>query len=204
MGGLGSGRSGGKPTADMSCRIEIDQMIRKRQVIPGARTGGTLSWSCGGHPFGSISYSADLCDPADAWLTLNYTRGSRSDKEAVCQRIQLMTTQPNYGGVRWWMICPYRHRRCLKLYLPGGGDRFASRHAWRLGYNSQRRSAGDRASEALFRLQRKLGCEQGWEQPLKRPKGMWRRTFERHEDRYWQLDEVIGAEMAMLMFRLTR
>jgi hypothetical protein len=102
------------------------------------------------------------------------------------------------------MICPYRYVRVAKLYLPSGGDRFASRTAWRLGYNSQRVGRRDRAFEKLFRLQRKLGCDQGWEQPLYRPKGMHHRTFERHEERYWQLDAACSIEMMSLIGLLKR
>jgi hypothetical protein len=83
--------------------------------------------------------------------------------------------------------------------MRNGGDRFASRKAWRLAYNSQRVGRRDRPFEKLFRLQRKLGCEQGWDSFIRRRKGMWHRTFERHVERYEDLDEECGAEMAMLV-----
>ena len=87
------------------------------------------------------------------------------------------------------MVCPYHHCRVSKLYKPGGGDRFASRKAWRLGYQSQRVTKRDQATEALFRLQRKLGSDVGWggHRPS-RPKGMWQRTFERHLKHYDELN----------------
>jgi hypothetical protein len=62
----------------------------------------------------------------------------------------------------------------------------------------------DRAFEKLFRLQKKLGCEQGWEAGLYRPRGMHRHTFERHLKRYGELDERCGAEMMGLLARLGR
>lgn len=188
----------------MSCKVDITWMVRTRRVVPGSLTAGTLSWTCGGHPAGWISYEADLRDEYAGELRLIYTRGSGADKENVRQTVRLVYTEPNYGGRRWWMVCPYSGQRVSKLYLPNAGDRFAGRKAWRLAYNSQRKSARDRPFEALFRLQRKLGCEQGWEAPLIRPKGMWRRTFERHLDRYEELDAQCAVAIAPLLKMLGR
>lgn len=203
MGGYNSGRSGGRPTADMSKRIDIAWMIRTRHAIPGKCAAGTLSWNVGGDPAGSISYTADMIDVDRAELRLSYTRGEGDDREHVKQTVRLAYTEPNFGGRRWWMICPYRHNRCGKLYLPNWGDRFAGRLAWRLGYQSQRVAHHDRPFERLFALQKKLGCDRGWEAGLYRPKGMHHRTFERHLDRYWELDEACGVTMMGVMNRLS-
>ena len=204
MGGWGSGRYGGRPTADASLRIDLAWMVRTGRAKDGAEVRGSLHWSCGGTPSGSISYTAVLNEPGAERLELSYTRGSGENREQVQQTVQLCFTVPHYGGKRWWMICPYRGSRVGKLYLPPGGDRFASRQAWRLAYQSQRDAKRDRAFEKLFRLQGKLGCEQGWEQPLFKPKGMWQRTFERHLERYWELDAECAAEMASFAARLAR
>jgi hypothetical protein len=29
----------------------------------------------------------------------------------------------------------------------------------------------------------------GYEEYIRRPKGMWHRTFERHESRYWEIND---------------
>jgi len=202
MGGFGSGRYGGRPTADISKKIDLAWMIRTDKATPGQWISGALSWNCGGEPAGSISYVANMEDPYGSYLRLNYWRGSGDEREHVEQRIRLVFTEPNYGGRRWWMICPYKHVRVGKLYMPNGGDRFASRKAWRLAYNSQRVAHRDRPFEKLFRLQRKLGCEQGWDSWIRRPKGMWNRTFDRHLEHFEELDALCGAEMAMLFLRL--
>lgn len=199
MGGLGSGQSTGRPTADMALRIDISWMVRTGRAIESCVMSGSLHWTCGGEPTGSIGYRADMTDIHDAVLWLDYTRGSGDEREKVEQRVRLSFTVPHFGGRRWWMHCPYRGHRVGKLYLPGGGDRFASRKAWRLGYRSQRIASHDRSFEALFRLQKKLGCEQGWEAGLYRPKGMWQRTFERHLDRYYELDDRCARDMAGIM-----
>lgn len=202
MGGFGSGRYGGRPTADMSKRIDIAWMIRTRRAIPGTIVSGILNWSCGDSPAGSISYKADMIDPDFARLHLNYIRASGDDAEKVEQCIRLHYSEPHFGGKRWWMNCPFRNIRVSKLYMPSGGDRFASRQAWRLGYHCQRVAHRDRAFEKLFRLQKKLDSPTGWGNSLYRPKGMWQQTYERHLERYWQLDEECSSEMVMMMERL--
>jgi hypothetical protein len=202
MGGFGSGRHSGRPTANMSKRIDIAWMIRTGRASPGTHISGSLTWSFGNEPAGSIRYVADMIDPAASELRLSFTRGEDGDRESVRQVIRLTFTEPNYGGRRWWMICPYRGHRVGKLYMPNGGDRFASLKAWRLGYNSQRVAPTDRPFEKLSRLQRKLGCEQGWEAPLRRPKGMWQRTYQRHLERYEQLDAECSMEMLDAIARL--
>ena len=204
MGGWGSGRYGGRPTADASLRIDLAWMLRTGRAREGAWLSGSLNWTCGGQPSGSIGYQAIMDDPGEERLALSYTRGSGDDREQVRQTVRLCFTVPNYGGKRWWMICPFRHIRVGKLYLPPGGDRFASRQAWRLGYQCQRDAARDRPFERLFRLQRKLGSYQGWEAGLQRPKGMWQRTFDRHMGRYWELDAECAVEMAAMLGRLGR
>ena len=72
------------------------------------------------------------------------------------------------------MRCPVNGQRVEKLYLPSGGDIFASRKALRLGYQSQRNGPRDRA---LVLPAKKLGCEQGFERPIFKPKGIWERTW---------------------------
>ena len=143
-------------------------------------------------------------EPGDERLELNDTNTRRGERKDEHQTIRLTFTQPHYGGKRWWMLCPVSGRRVGKLYLPPGGDIFASRQAWRLGYQSQRDAHRDRPFERLFRLQRKLGGPQGYEEPIFKPKGMWQRTWQRHLDEYWRLDAECAREWFGMLSRLTR
>ena len=200
MGGWRSGRRGGRPTADSSLRVEIGLMVRTRRAMPGSCVSGILSWSYGrDDPAGSVGYECDMVDCFNSTLILKYTRGSGDDKENVEQVVRLVFIEPNYGGKRWWMVCPYYGIRVSKLYLPNGGDRFASRKAWRLGYQSQRVAQRDRPYEKLFRLQKKLGSDRGWGAGLRRPNGMWHRTYDRHFERYLELDAECGVEMMQVI-----
>lgn len=189
MGGWGSGRSGGGPVAEHCLRVDLPWMFKTERAKPGSLIWGTLSWNCGDEPSGSISYEADMQDPDNARLVLKYSRGTGADKESVRQDVGLVYTQPNYGGRRWWMVCPFLGVRCSKLFKPVSGDRFASRKAWRVGYRSQRAAWHDKPFERLNRLQRKLGCREGYDEWLFRPKGMWHRTFERHLAKFEQIND---------------
>jgi hypothetical protein len=65
-----------------------------------------------------------------------------------------MTSQPTYGGHRWWFVCPLVRRdggsprRVAKLYLPPGERYFGSRDGYGLTYTSCQESGQFRG---LFR-----------------------------------------------------
>lgn len=203
MGGYGSGRQYGRPIAEHSLRIDLAWMIRKGLAVPGVWQSGQLRWTSNGQPSGDISYSCDMTDPERGEMVLRFTTGaSRGNPKHHVQRIRLSYTVPKLGGKRWWMHCPVTGARVGKLYVPPGGDIFASRKAWRIGYRSQRIAAHDRPFEALFRLQRRLGCEEGWGSYPRRPKGMHQRTFDRLLDEFWEIDEQCGVAMAGTLARL--
>lgn len=205
MGGWGSGRHSGHPAVEDGLTIDLALMLRRGWVNDGSIGSGTLRWTRNGEPSASITHRYDMTDPENASLTLSFTWTRHGgEPQQVEQRIALVSTVPNYGGRRWWMLCPFTGRRVRKLHLPPGGGKFACRLAWRLPYRSQRVAHRDRPFEKLFRLQRKLGSAEGWEAGLRRPKGMWRRTYERHWERYWELDAECSAEMAALVLRLGR
>ena len=115
MGGWNSGRSGGRPVKEEAKIVDLALMMRKGWIGEGRYGGGTLSWSAGDRPSGSISYRCDMRDPDDASITLSYRR-QRHGEDWVSQEqlVRLVHTQPHYGGRRWWMLCPVRHERVGK------------------------------------------------------------------------------------------
>ena len=195
MGGWGSGRRGGRPVKEDGLTIDLTLMLRKGWMSEGRSGSGQLTWSNASGWSASISYSYDLIDPDCASLTLEYRNKRDGEWISRKQHVRLVYTEPRYGGRRWWMGCPVRGNRVGKLYLPNGGDIFAGRKAWGIAYRSQRAESRDRPFERLFAIQRRCGCPEGWEQPIRRPKGMWRRTFEKSEQRYWDLDAQCSVEM---------
>ena len=75
--------------------------------------------------------------------------------EPVKQWIRITTTKPNFGGLRYWFMCPVVHsgiccgRRVGRLYLPPGGSVFGCRTCLDLTYESVRRH--DKRIDELLR-----------------------------------------------------
>ncbi len=145
MGGYGSGWQGSKKaTVEGSLVLIASALVRKKALVPGAQTAGSWGWTYEGEdgPHATVLYEADLRDTDNAWLRLHY----RANGEAVDYKVRLVTTKPNYGGHRWWFICPIVRRdggpprRVAKLYLPSGSKYFGSREAYALTYTSCQQS----------------------------------------------------------------
>ena len=163
MGGYGSGWQGAKKVTVEDCLVlAMTTLVRKQALVPGALTRGRWGWWRQGEtsPFASLGYEADLRNHADAWLRLRY----RANDEPVDHRIRLTTTQPTYGGRRWWFICPLGRpddgpgHRVAKLHLPPGSRYFGSRIGHGLTYTSCQRSGEFRG---LFRhLAAELGLDE--------------------------------------------
>ncbi|MBI3440871.1 MAG: hypothetical protein HY052_03555 [Proteobacteria bacterium] len=178
----------GKQTAVDDCRcLNINRMV-KLGAIPqcGWQTGNWI-WTDKetGEQKSAISYEADTRDPYNAFLRIHYTLTDRDKK--IDYKIRLSRTEAHYGGGRWWFICPSKGKRVAKLYLPSGGEIFASRHAYRLKYASQSECPGSRANNKMWKLKNKLG---GYDFFPQRPKGMHETTFERLVNKADEAEEV--------------
>jgi hypothetical protein len=179
MGGSGSGnwyRWSTRPVVEDGLTLDLNRLIRQRKVTPGAWSSGSLTWTRGhdGERVASIGYKADLADPENAWMRLQY----KHDDKPEDYKVQLTTTRPNFGGLRWWFICPARRIRMAKLHLAAGGDWFASRQAYGMAYRSQNEASHDRQASRAHQLRRKLGGAAGFDQPYPyKPKGMHWKTY---------------------------
>ena len=140
MAGLGSGwRGSKKTTVEDSLCLSIAALVKKKGLVPGSWTRGTWQWSFeDSEPHARIGYEANLVDLGAAWLKLTYT----ANGNPMDYSVRLGTTQPTYGGRRWWFLCPLARkdggppRRVAKLYLPPGGKYFGSRQTHGLAYTS--------------------------------------------------------------------
>jgi hypothetical protein len=160
VGGPGSGRWRGhdKRTTVEDCLVlPIGELLRHRALAPGARSSGIWVWTHTGEnePLASIGFEADAVAPADAWIRLYYT----ANDNPVDYRVRLSTTWLNFGGLRWWFLCPLARanggpaRRVAKLYLPPGQIYFGSREGHGLTYTS--------CQESHDRLFRRIAAELG-------------------------------------------
>ena len=103
----------------------------------------TLTWTR--RLSGNKSSIGILVDTEDLYAKVNYTVTDRNTgkKTDYDYKISLTTTTCNFGGVRYWFICPlskngvYCGRRVGTLYLASGGNYFGCRHCYDLSYESR-------------------------------------------------------------------
>jgi hypothetical protein len=194
MGSALSGRRSGRPLVEDCLRLDIAQLMRLGPVRDGMVGQGWMEWREAGQLLWGVQIRVDLRDAGKACLLVAFrlAQGEGAGR-VVAQRVRLAFTVPNYGGRRWWLICPETGQRVRCLYLPSGGARFASRQALGLAYRVERLGHFDRPFERLHRQRRKLGGER---EPM-RPKGMWQRSFDTQLARLAALDAACLDAISM-------
>lgn len=138
-----------KQEAEWSNRLSIF-WLKKNGYLPvgdGWRSGG-IKWTYGlsGNESSigfTVSTNMQNTTGDDNYIKLSYTHTNRGtgEKESMDYKIQLATTPCNYGGVRYWFICPltkngkYCGRRVGVIYCIG--KYFGCRHCGEIAYTSQ-------------------------------------------------------------------
>jgi hypothetical protein len=85
-----------KATVEASLILTASKLVRRKSLVPGARTFGWWGWTCEGEdkPHATIGYEVNLVDLEAAWIRLHYQwRG-----EPVDYRVRLVTTKPTSDG----------------------------------------------------------------------------------------------------------
>ncbi|MFN3462684.1 MAG: hypothetical protein ACK4X1_01285 [Terricaulis sp.] len=141
MGSFSSGRCATHETVEGALRLDLAQPAVRKVLERQVSSDGVWTWSCGGSNIANVGYRW-----AHSRLFLRYA----CNGQPITQTITLERTTPNFGGHRWWFICPVNGQRVRALYLPSGATRWASRVAHDLRYESQR------ASGPFTRLVREL------------------------------------------------
>ncbi|GJD54045.1 hypothetical protein OPKNFCMD_6825 [Methylobacterium crusticola] len=206
MGGLGSGRSGGKPTIEDGLTLNLAKLLRDGFFRPGQSWGGSLTWTntSTGERVASVGYEAHL-DDEHGRVRLHYTTTRwGGEKHASDYWVTLETTPQPFGSRRWWFVCPRTGRRVTKLHLPNGALTFASRQAYRLGYRSQRETPRDRALGRAFKLRHQLGSREGIGDYIVKPKGMRWATFEREMAKVEAAEAIVDGHTQLLLKSLNR
>lgn len=96
------------------------------------------------------AWKLDTTDQAAPYVELTYLTSGLH-----VTRVYLQSSPCNYGGVRWWMICPQCARRVTAVHLPPyrGYTRFLCRHCHDLSYTSaQTAHDNDRGSYAGLKM----------------------------------------------------
>ncbi|MGE0735306.1 MAG: hypothetical protein AB7P50_11190 [Alphaproteobacteria bacterium] len=189
---MNSGRYGGHPTSEGTASYVLAaKPINAAKLRIGAH-GSTRFEYDDGFPVEILIDFRDGSYPHFelAHETHRYAGGGEPNR----YKVRLTATQPRFGGVRWWFICPLSGRRVTKLFLPNGGDRFASRQAYRLGYACQRETKIDRVHRQGRKLHRALGGDGEWmDGPPDKPKWMRWRTYRRKMQQWETLEARLDA-----------
>ena len=130
-------RTAARTLCEDCLKLDLAEPELRAAFNPNRLNSGEISWRQFGEQIAAIAFT---WTGSNATLILCW----RSCGEARRQVINLVATEPHFGGRRWWFRCPVTGNRARVLYLPAGAPRWASRDACRLGYASQRMSAGQR------------------------------------------------------------
>lgn len=110
--------------------------------------------------------------------------------------VEVATSRPNYGGVRFWFVCPRSgcERRCRVLYRPryANARALACRKCHRMVYKTQRTGATSRLVRKLDRKSDRFVVTDGW---VEKPKGMHWRRYHRLCDEIDLLSEMLWRRM---------
>jgi hypothetical protein len=125
--------------------LDANQFMREKVFREGELRKNGWRWRlvCGSQQ-ASVGFEVDCTNLACPWIRLSY----RLDRtgEAVDYKIHLDTTDPHFGGWRFWFVCPLMAggrmcgRRVGKLYLPPSDRYFGCRQCYDLTYASCQRS----------------------------------------------------------------
>ena len=203
MGGSGSGRQGGRATVESGLRLDIDTMVRRGVIQPGAHVGGDMKFQFDDDEL-AIEFESSATDPRASWLRLRYAICDywTEKQHEIDDKIYLAASRPHFGGQRWWFVCPKQNRRVRKLYLPLGAHRFRSRHAYRLAYASQSEAFHDRARRRADKLRRRLGGDPMDDHYPEKPRLMRRTTYARLLDKLIAADRIADRVADERMFLL--
>lgn len=116
--------------------------LKKHGYLSGSWMRGTVNWTSGWGYKSSIGVESKTKDNKPIAIRLNYTNTNYDgEKNKMDFEVSLNTTKCNYGGVRYWFVCPlykngvYCGRRVGVLYSIGKW--FGCRYCGEIAYRSQ-------------------------------------------------------------------
>ena len=203
MGGLGSGRpSGSRREKVEACRsIDINR-LHKTGCLRAGWAGG-WQWMRDGERIAWINLRAEM-DRVHLSYRWRVAGGEWKDVE---ETVRIVRAPCRFGGSRPYFICPgvvngvTCGRRVAKLHGPG--RYFLCRHCYRLAHASRSEGAWDRKRRRANKIRQRLGGDPGMAAPFpKKPKGMWRRTYERLREQAFEAEMLADEAFAIQAERL--
>ena len=191
MGGFSSGRyrTRNQGAMEQSLRLDIRRLRRDGFLVDGQRKSGTISWTYGHTPTGSISFTIDLRDPYERHAILRFS----VDGEPRTQKAWIDAVACRYGGLRFYFLCPRINQRCEVLC--GVGGVFACRDYHRLNYQTQCADRLTRLSMARQKAEARAIGLNGY--PV--PRGA---NATRLREKWIELEEAADSQLALEFYRL--
>lgn len=207
MGGFGSGRpsGSGRDKVEYSRSIDVNRLHREGCLHAGWMGG--WQWNQGAEKVASINLRAE-----PDWLHLSYrVRIAGGEWDNIEEPVRVVRVPCRFGGARPYFICPgvvndiACGRRVAKLHGPG--RYFLCRHCYRLAHASQSEGTWDRTLRRANKIKQRLGGDPGMAAPFPpKPKGMWRRTYDRLReeafDAEMRAEEAFEINVARLLARI--
>ncbi len=152
-----------------NCRSVSISFLRKHGYLdePCYMSGGIAWKNYLGEETSSIGITVSTMD-GESYVRFQYTTTKRDtgEKTKYDYKVQLTTTPCNFGGVRYWFICPlskngvYCGRRVAKLYKAPGASCFGCRHCYNLSYESRNESRLGRFGQLGYLLKAERQMEE--------------------------------------------
>lgn len=151
-----------KKTTKDECKTVDMPWLNKHGYLNGWKAGG-IKWSNRWGEESTIGITVDT-EVEEPYAKFNYTFTHREPPEKYDYKVRLTTTPCNFGGVRYWFICPLVidgkacSQRVGTLFLPPGRKYFGCRHCYKLSYESRNvnRRGKFGAFYRFFELEKKL------------------------------------------------
>jgi len=127
-----------KATADESRTLTVFQ-LKKWGMLSSGRTKVETSWTSS--MTGKTTTAIIMVDVTnEPFVLIVYTLTDRDGNETEYKTAaSLVTTPCNFGGERYWFVCPLCYSRVGALYLAPGDVYFRCRHCNNLSYRSRNR-----------------------------------------------------------------
>lgn len=169
-----------KKRVDEVRSIDILDLQRNKVFSRGSNMRWTASWSWNGKVVASVSYQLEgsIGEPSGLRFTYSITDNNPDRMKAYNYIIPVVSTRCNFGGKRWWYICPLIVngdsclRRCRILYLPPGTEYFGCRECHQLSYESKQRHREkfyekyEKPFKTIMAINDKLGRTRSWEKKV--------------------------------------
>ncbi|NIR49636.1 hypothetical protein GWO09_14770 [candidate division KSB1 bacterium] len=126
--------------------LDMKSLKKMGVFTRGSNVRWTSRWTCRGEESGSVGYH--LVEDSSGGLALRFiytlTEPYTGKKTDFDYRVHLDSTPCNYGGRRWWFICPLRARpncvrRCRVIYITPYNYTFGCRECSDLTYECRRK-----------------------------------------------------------------